>query len=311
MKLKTKIFSVLAAVGLTVLPATAQVVSQTAFTPVAVSVAYTGQVPTNASTSVAVTCNNLVGVNGSMTQTAAFTAAGGTITLQFPLQPVTVNGGSNCTFAVTSPGEATVSVGGLVRTGAVPVTQATTAAVTVALPGLTVKSQVTGDGPDQFDYVMNCNVPLNPAVFNGVFTLKANGSRTFGLSDIPGVTLNTKCEVRQVNAFGGTLAYTSTNGTQTVNGVTSPVLVGGVFVNGVFQSALTDFRNQTITVQNGFPVKPTVPATTTTVAPTTTQATTTLPPATVPATTAVVTTALPIVVAAPPVAIEVEPSFTG
>lgn len=305
---KVKRFALALFLSLVAVPATAQVTA-TQLSPINVSVAYVGQVPANAAVTVKVTCANLNGITGTQTQQAVFSNTAGTVTLRFPLQDVSVGGGSNCTFDVTGtqPASATVKVGGLVRTGATPVTAATDVSVTYQFPSLTVKSQVTGDSPEQFDYVLNCNTPLTPAIFNGQFSLKANGSRTFGLADIPGVTLDTKCEVRQVNAFGGTLGYTSTNGTQTVNGVTSPVLVGGVVLNGQFQSALTDFRNQTITVTNGFPVKP---ATTTTVAPVTTQVTTTLPPATVPATTAPQTT-VPAVTATPPVAVVVEPSFTG
>lgn len=277
----------------------------TQLVPINVNLAYAGQTPHNATATVSVTCSNLNGITGSQTQNAVFGSTGGSVTLMFPLQDVSVGGGSNCTFAVTGTtgGAETVTVGGTVRTGVVPVDRATNVSVIYQFPGLTVKSVVTGDGPDQFDYVMNCDTPLTPAIFNGSFTLKANGSRVFGLNDIPGVSIDTKCEVRQLNAFNGSLVYTSTVGTQTINGVTSPVVASGVIVGGQFQSALTNFRGQTITVQNGFPVR----LTTTTAPAIVTTTSTTVPVTTIP----VQTTAAPLVTAAPPVAVVVDPQFTG
>lgn len=308
LKMIKRLSLALVPLGLLIPIAGAQVTS-TQLSPINIHLAYAGQVPANTSTTVSVSCANLNGITGTQTQQAVFGGTSGTVTLRFPLNDVSVGGGSNCTFTVTgnAAGTETVTVGGVVRTGNVPVDRGTDVIVTYQFPSLTVKSLVTGDGPDQFNYVMNCDTPLTPAIFNGQFTLNANGSRTFGVNDIPGVTLNSKCEVRVANSFGGTLSYTSTNGTQTVNGVTSPVYVGGVIVDGQFQSALTNFKGQTITVATGFPVKPT---TTTTVAPTTTHPTTTVT-TTVPSTTALVTTLPPVVSAAPPVAVIAEPAFTG
>ena len=91
--------------------------------------------------------------------------------------------------------------------------------------------------------------------FTGAFALKGGESKLFGLNEFPTLSVNSVCEVTEINSNGSALVYSSTQPASAA-GVAQPNL-GGVTVPAtlttpaIFKSALTKV-GQEITVQNWF-----------------------------------------------------------
>jgi len=179
----------------------------TALSAVTVSAAFSGPVPSGVSGLLAtIACRPIAGVTGDQTQTAQFSTAGGSTALSYALLAVGSTAapqGSNCDITAQATGTAnltvgaaTFNVGGTARTGAttgtastgattytvknVPIDRATTIAITMTYPSITVKKVVEGDEPvANFAYPMTIQCSTNgttvatagTSVFNGSFTL--------------------------------------------------------------------------------------------------------------------------------------------
>ncbi len=269
--------------------------AQSSQVPVSVSVKVSAGAPANI-TGYAVVVNCTAPT--STQQTAFFPAAGGAaISLFFSVSSV-----NSCTFTVnglvgstvTNPGAAQVThtVGGTVRgvvglgatSPSIPVAGATSGEFSITYPSLTVKKVVVGEevtpGADyqmhvlclNADGVLRGRVASTGFSANGVFSLKAGGTRVISSADMPELFPSDNCHVSEISSNGaGSTTYTSTkaDGT-TAQGIlltgTTPAVNpfasfnGLVYEQGVagkaqiptFVSAATKADGQTITVTNSF-----------------------------------------------------------
>jgi Domain of unknown function (DUF5979) len=249
--------------------------------------------------SVDVTCNNLAGAAGTVTLTVPFSISGGSFDIPFAFTAATnctfrarstgtanLNvaslkfniGGTDRTFTTDTATTPTSYLSAAVAGG---VTSTVTVSsfesiITFTYPSVIVKKTIVGDeATPAFDYKMTISCQYNDGTnipnartnglatgFDGTFTLKKDASRTFGLTEFPGLVAGARCQVSEQDAGGGSTSYASTqsnnaDGTlrKDLPGVITPVTTttnGVSTTTNVFFSASTESNGQTINVINSF-----------------------------------------------------------
>jgi hypothetical protein len=145
----------------------------------------------------------------------------------------------------------------------VVLSSANTFIVSFAYPQVTVAKTVLGDElvpGSEYPMEILCTRPdgsavaprsvIEPAAFNGTFTLKKGAVKVFGIPEFPSLAVADVCSVREIDSMGATGTYSSTQAAG-ADGVRPPPL-DGVLSDGVYRSAATPATGQIITVTNAF-----------------------------------------------------------
>jgi hypothetical protein len=239
---------------------------------------------------VTTTCRLLQAGVASNENTVKFGASGGSFSQAFNLTPT-----SQCSVKLVATGTgaaigvAVISIGTVARATGVlgatqtldsannvtPVAAATTIDIVITFPSLIVKKAVFGtELIANADYTMAVACAYGDGVLAGstTFKLRAGGSKTVTVADIPGLVAGATCYVAETDIGGAavaTFASTNSNGTTTAGinfsselsafnpftaaGICPQKSATGACESGyTYASAGTQANGQTVTVTNRF-----------------------------------------------------------